>query len=66
MREQQTGEVVLKDTQSDVLEAFLSFMYGKLKKVPDNLLLPMFMLADAHQVRPCTWLHGFVSFSGDL
>lgn len=50
MTEQQTGEVMLQDTQGDVLEAFLSFMYGKLKKVPDHLLLPLFMLADAHQV----------------
>ena len=33
-----------------VLEALLSFMYGKLTEIPDELLIPLFMAADSHQV----------------
>ena len=49
MREKHAGEVTL-DTTGDVLVLFLSFMYGRLETVPGELLLPLFELADCHQV----------------
>lgn len=51
MREKRTGEICLKDTDQNVLEACLSFMYGKLKSIPEELLLQIFMFADKYQVR---------------
>ena len=49
MREKLEGEVTL-DTTEEVLVLFLSFMYGRLETVPRELLLPLFQLADCHQV----------------
>ena len=50
MAEQLSGEVFLPAVDKAVVEAMLAFMYGRLKEVPDELLLPLFMAADTHQV----------------
>ena len=50
MKEEHTGEVCLKGADPDAVEALLFYMYGKLRQVPDKLLLPLFVLADLHQV----------------
>lgn len=50
MKEQHTGQVCLEEVDGSVLTAFVSFMYGKLHQLADDMLLPLFALADAHQV----------------
>ena len=50
MREKQTREICLMDTEQEVVEACLSFMYARLKEVPQDLLLPLFIFADKYQV----------------
>lgn len=53
MREQLSGEVSLPEMDEAIVKAMLSFMYGRLRQVPDQLLLPLFVAADAHQVSSC-------------
>ena len=50
MQESRTAEVCLKSTSEEAMQAMLSFMYGRLKEIPDKLLLPLFVLADSQQV----------------
>ena len=58
MQEKHTGETCLKDTDQKVLEACLSFMYGKLESIPEEVSLQLFMFADKYQVcmRPVVYL----------
>lgn len=53
MKEEHTGEVCLEGIDGHVMTAFLSFMYGKLLQIDDDMLVPLFALADVHQVRHC-------------
>ena len=65
MREAHGQQVCVDiDTPEDILEALLFFMYGKLEDVAEDAMLPLFKLADSHEVRlslyclvgcSCTW-----------
>ncbi len=37
--------------KAPILEAMVRFMYGDLVEIPDNILVPLTVAADAHQVR---------------
>lgn len=50
MQENRTGEFDLPDTDPEVLTACLSYMYGRLRNIPEHLLLQIYMFADKHQV----------------
>ncbi len=51
MVEGTSQEVELGQIEPPVLEALVSFMYGKLQDIPRKLLLPLFVAADAHHIR---------------
>lgn len=51
MRETHAQEIELGDMEGPVLIALISAMYGKFKEVPDAMALPLFLAADAYQVR---------------
>lgn len=53
MRGKQTGQVHLPDAGKEAFEVCLGFMYGRLETISPDLLLPVFQLADAHQVSTC-------------
>ena len=42
-------EVEMQQIEGPVLKALISFMYGRLKSIPADLALPLFVAADAHQ-----------------
>ncbi len=50
MREESMGTVELGDLQGPVLEVLTEYLYGCLTEIPAQLLLPLFVAADAHQV----------------
>ncbi len=50
MREESMGTIELGDMQGPVLEALMEYFYGCLTEIPAQLLLPLFVAADAHQV----------------
>ena len=50
MRETREQEICLEDTTDEALEALLSFVYGRLDSVSVDVLLPLFKLADSHEV----------------
>ncbi len=50
MREQTSQEIEIQQMEGPVLEALVSFMYGKLRGIPPSLLVPLLVAADAHQV----------------
>ena len=51
MQETDAAEIELREITGPVLQSLVSFMYGKLTDIPDSHLLPLFLAADAHQVR---------------
>ena len=53
MQEEASGNVNFTAKEAPVVKALLSFMYGMLKTVPDELLLPLFKMADQYQVVTC-------------
>ena len=48
-KEHQQEEVEMGEIEGPVLKALTSFMYGSLKGVSQDLALPLFLAADAHQ-----------------
>ena len=50
MVEQRSKEVKIGQIKGSVLEALISFMYGKLLDIPKALAAPLLIAADAHQV----------------
>ncbi len=50
MREESMGIIELGDMQGPVLEVLMEYLYGCLTEIPAQLLLPLFVAADAHQV----------------
>ena len=54
MREESMGTIELGDMQGPVLEVLMEYLYGCLTEVPAQLLLPLFVAADAHQVSDTT------------
>ena len=52
MREQASGEVTIQDAREEVVQVLLAFMYGRLTELQDDLLLPLFIVADAYQASP--------------
>ena len=50
MRETDAPEIELHEVEGPVLNLLVLYMYGKLAKIPDCYLLPLFLAADAHQV----------------
>ena len=51
MREDSKDTIELGDMEGSVLEALMAFLYNCLTEIPAQLLLPLFVAADAHQVR---------------
>jgi len=39
------------EIEGPILKALISFMYGNLAHLPKGIKLPLFLAADAHQVR---------------
>ena len=39
------------EIEGPTLTALISFMYGRLGPVPKDILIPLFIAADAHQAR---------------
>ncbi len=56
MREESMGTIELGDMQGPVLEAMMEYLYGCLTEIPAQLLLPLFVAADAHQVSSTTFI----------
>ncbi len=54
MREESMGTIELGDMQGPVLEVLMEYLYGCLTEIPAQLLLPLFVAADAHQVSTIT------------
>ncbi len=55
-KESTAQEVGMGQIDGLTLTALISFMYGRLDTIPANILLPLFVAADAHQARtlpPC-------------
>ena len=50
MQEGTASTIELKDIEGHVLEAFVAHMYGTLKTITSEQLMPLFLAADAHQV----------------
>ena len=50
MHEETLDTIELGGMEGPVLEALMSFMYGSLSEISAQLLLPLYMAADAHQV----------------
>ena len=50
MHEETLDTIELGGMEGPVLEALMSFLYGSLAKIPAELLLPLYVAADAHQV----------------
>lgn len=48
-KESTAQEVEMGQIEGPVLTALISFMYGQLPTVPSDVLLPLFVAADAHQ-----------------
>ena len=44
-------EVEMGEIEGPTLTALISFMYGRLDTIPTDILLPLFIAADAHQAR---------------
>ena len=44
-------EVEMGEIEGPILTALISFMYGCLDSIPTDILLPLFIAADAHQAR---------------
>ena len=55
MREESMGTIELGDMQGPFLEAMMEYLYGCLTEIPAQLLLPLFVAADAHQVSSTTF-----------
>ncbi|DBA99209.1 TPA: hypothetical protein ACH3X3_011825 [Trebouxia sp. C0006] len=49
-------EVEMGEIEGPTLTALISFMYGRLDTIPTDILLPLFIAADAHQVAKLRWL----------
>ena len=54
MQETNACEIELGDMDGPVLQALVSYMYGRPVQVADEQLLALFLAADAHQVRLMT------------
>ena len=52
-QESDASEVELTGLDGPVLQLLVAYIYGKLGKIPDDLLLPLFLAADVHQVVLC-------------
>ena len=50
MQEETSGKVSFTAEEASTVTAPLSFMYGTLEVVSDELLLPLFKMTDQHQV----------------
>ncbi len=50
-KESTAQEVEMGEIEGPILTALISFMYGRLDTIPTNILLPLFIAADAHQAR---------------
>lgn len=50
MHEETLDIIELGGIEGPVLEALMSFLYGALTEIPAQLLLPLYVAADAHQV----------------
>lgn len=50
MQETQAAEVELGQVGGATLQALVAHMYGSLKEITHEQLLPLFLAADAHQV----------------
>ena len=53
MQEGTSGKVTFTAKEASTVTALLDFMYGKLVILPDELLLPLFKMADQYQVLIC-------------
>ena len=42
-------EVEMGQIEGHILKALISFVYGCLKRIPEDIALPLFLAADAHQ-----------------
>ena len=56
MREKHNSEVLLPDVGQEAFEACISFMYGRLDEIPQELLLPLFRVSDRFQVRALCYI----------
>ena len=54
MPEESMGTIELGNMQGPVLEVLMEYLYGCLTEIPAQLLLPLFVAADAHQVSTIT------------
>ena len=50
-KESTAREVKMGEIEGSILTALISFMYGCLGPIPTDVLLPLFIAADAHQAR---------------
>ena len=50
-KESTAREVEMGEIEGPALTALISFMYGRLGPVPKDILIPLFIAADAHQAR---------------
>lgn len=57
MQETTACEIELGDMEGPVLQALVSYMYGRPVQVADEQLLALFLAADAHQVRLMSTLY---------
>ncbi|DBA99211.1 TPA: Galactose oxidase, central domain [Trebouxia sp. C0006] len=55
-KESTAREVEMGEIEGPTLTALISFMYGRLGPVPKDILIPLFIAADAHQVDKLRWL----------
>lgn len=51
MQEGTASSITLQDMTGSVLRLIISHIYGKLNDIPHKELVPLFLAADAHQVR---------------
>ena len=43
--------VEMGEIEGPILTALISFMYGRLGPIPTDILIPLFIAADAHQAK---------------
>ena len=50
MQDANSEAIELQDIEAPVIETLVAAMYGHIEEYPPNLLLPLFVAADSHQV----------------
>jgi len=51
LAQKRAQEVEMNEIEGPTLTLLISFMYGRLGIIPADILLPLFIAADAHQAR---------------